>query len=374
VVPTALSLLDEHDADLDEYPEALAVLHGWQLVTAPDGRRFYRVPVATALVALPAVAVARLADDGLEADVRAGRPTAVEPLVAALLVAATAAVVHLTARSAGASAAVALATAALFAFATPAWSTGSRALWMHDPSMLALALALWCLVRASPATVAGAGALLALAVFVRPTNAVAVVVFGAWLLWTRRSSFPWFAAGGALVTAALAALNLVLYGSVLPDYVRDSRLGLSGTTAVALAGNLVSPARGLLVYSPVLALAALGWWRRRADPLADAVAAVVAGHWLVISLFPHWWGGWSYGPRFWTDVLPLLAFLLPPALAGLRARPAALAAVSALAAWSAFTHARGATDIAGFAWNTTPTNVDTAPGRLWDWSDPPFLR
>src|SRR5262245_39022246 len=53
VVPTALSLLDEHDADLDEYPDAIAALHGWQVATAPDGRRFYQVPVGTALVALP---------------------------------------------------------------------------------------------------------------------------------------------------------------------------------------------------------------------------------------------------------------------------------------------------------------------------------
>jgi hypothetical protein len=389
VIPTAFSLADEHDADLDEYPDAIAALDGWQLVTAPDGRTFYKVPVASSLLVLPMALVARAVDPAVDADVRAGRATTVEPVLASIVVAAAVAVVLLTALASGASEATALVAALVFAFATSAWSTASRALWMHGPSMLVVALSLYALVRARaderrrPFDLGAAGALLALAFFVRPTNAVVAVAFGVYAVVAYRRRVLPLVAGAGAVTIAFVALDLALYGSVLPDYIRSDRLALSATVLEALAGNLVSPARGLLVYSPVLLFAVYGFVRlrrsppagfARADGLEIAAATAVAAQWLVVSLFPHWWAGWAYGPRFLADVLPLIVWFLPAALTGLRARPVALTVFAVLAAGSVFVHARGATADATFIWNTEPVNVDDAPGRLWDWGDPPFLR
>jgi hypothetical protein len=99
---------------------------------------------------------------------------AVEVVLASFLVGATAAVIFYIALEflpISFAASIAL----IFAFATPAWSTGSRALWQHTPSMLMLAIALWILVKAveRPYLVQFAAFPLAIAYCVRPTNAIA---------------------------------------------------------------------------------------------------------------------------------------------------------------------------------------------------------
>jgi hypothetical protein len=156
------------------------------------------------------------------------------------------------------------------------------------------------------------------------------------------------------------------FDSLLPAYFLPTRLEPGdGHFFEALAGNLISPARGLLVYSPVLVLAVA----RPATPEERLFAAVPVLHWIVISTFPHWWGGDCYGARFFTDVLPYFAWFLAPVLAVPRRRVAI-----ALAVLSVLIHFRGATAVATHQWNDGPPTVDQDPRRLWDWADPPFLR
>jgi hypothetical protein len=139
----------------------------------------------------------------------------------------------------------------------------------------------------------------------------------------------------------------------------------------------------LLVYSPFVVLSVWGgllaWRERRHRDLVVATLAIVVGHWFVISSFPHWWGGHSYGPRFFTDVTPLLVLLLAPVAqrveADFAARRMALPAVCCvLVAWSFAVHAVGAAVRGSQSWNRLPVDVDHDPQRIWDWSDPPFLR
>ena len=51
--------------------------------------------------------------------------------------------------------------------------------------------------------------------------------------------------------------------------------------------------------------------------------AALGAHALLISTFSVWWAGFSYGPRYWTEVIPLLAIVLGLALdwASARCRP-----------------------------------------------------
>lgn len=82
---------------------------------------------------------------------------------------------------------------------------------------------------------------------------------------------------------------------------------------------MISPSRGLLVFTPVLVfsiagiLRALrsGWMR----PLSICLTVLVILHWVSISLFVGiWWGGYSYGPRLFSDMLPILVLFLIPLL------------------------------------------------------------
>jgi hypothetical protein len=77
-------------------------------------------------------------------------------------------------------------------------------------------------------------------------------------------------------------------------------------------------------------------------------------------------------------MIPVLVFFLIPIFLSFertswRWRPAQLLFVL-LAAASTVIHAEGSISTKANAWNSIPVNVDLHPQRLWDWSDPQFLR
>jgi hypothetical protein len=282
----------------------------------------------------------------------------------------------------------------LFALGTALWSTVSRGLWQHGPLILLCALGLLFLARARereerrwPAL---AGACFAAAYVVRPTALVPLGLAGlALLVWQRRALVP-FALAAALVLVPSFAYNLWIYGQLtIPFYVQNGGFlggGLRDTFAEGLAGTMVSPARGLLVYSPFVLLAVAGvWMRRRELGSVELVAAgTVLAIWILASNTRDWPGGWSYGPRLLADTLPFLAYLMLPVLDAVtrpvrtwtRATAALAAALLITAGWSVFVNARGALSWSTQVWNVRPVGAGVLdhPERFWDWEDPQFLR
>lgn len=398
-VPTAVSLVHDGDLDLDEFDAAPIRNHyGFRRI----GSHSYDVyPWTVALLAVPAVVAIDLLH---AADIGAGAVALVErnrmgPLQLVLGAVVTTVAVMLVAvlayeRMSGDQPRrrrLALLLGLGFATTTAAWSTASRALWQHGPSMALLALAVLVASRiergASPRAARSAvvlGATLAAAYAVRPTNAVVAAVIGVWLAVRHRRLVAPFAIGAAVVAGVWVAVNIAAFGSVLPPYHSARRLALHGQFLEAVAANLVSPARGLLVFSPVALLAGAGlahcWRRRTVTSLDVAVAVAVTAHLLVVSASREgWWAGHAYGPRFMTDVLPLLAWLAVPAVDALGARwatggaRAAAAVLAVMVAWSVVVNAEGAWLRTVHCWNITPTNIDHQPQRVWSLSDPQVL-
>jgi hypothetical protein len=137
-----------------------------------------------------------------------------------------------------------------------------------------------------------------------------------------------------------------------------------------LGGILLSPGRGLFVYSPIFLLSVLGIglaWRRSGDALLRYLSVGVLFTILFYGKWWVWWGGWTYGPRILADLTPILALLLYP-LKDLLKRSRGLTAVFIIfAVWSIAAHSIGAFLDDG-NWNARP-NVDLFPKRLWSWSD-----
>ncbi len=301
---------------------------------------------------------------------------------ASLIMAVSAAIMYLIGRE-YLRAPYALLLTTAYALGTPAYSTASRALWQHGPSMLLLSLALLLLVRArrQPAAVAFVALPLGLAYIVRPTNSVSVAVISLYVLFVYRSYFVRYVLLGLLVALLFVGLNLAVYHMVLPPYFSAARLG-SATLGEALLGNLVSPSRGVLTHSPILLLAPVGVFlkvrRGQWESLDWTLALIIVLHWLVISAFPHWWAGYSFGPRFFADVMPYAAYFLIPVLslaqAGTRRATALTGAYVLLLIPSIAIHHHGATSLAVWGWNATPANIDEQPNRLWDWADPQVMR
>ncbi len=111
----------------------------------------------------------------------------------------------------------------------------------------------------------------------------------------------------------LAAYNLVRSGNLLDlGYAPDETF--STPLWRGLAGLLISPGKGLFLYSPILlaALAGLPALFRRDRATALLSLGVAIAFPLLYAGWFMWWGGWSWGPRFLVPSLPFLCLFLAP--------------------------------------------------------------
>lgn len=306
----------------------------------------------------------------------------IEMEAASFLLAVAAAVIYFTARR-YLTERKSIVLALLYALATPAYSVGGRALWQHSPSMLLLAIVIFMLLKAEekPSLAAWAGLPVALSYTVRPTDSLFVVVFTAFVAVRYRAYLLRYVLAALPVAAIFVAYNFSVYHDVLSPYYHSRLDGFSpgnrATFAAALAGNLVSPSRGLLVYTPVFLFSIWsmlrGLWQ---VPLKNWLSALALAHWVAISSYVAcWWAGMCYGPRFFSDVTPLFVLFLIPYLAGWEHLSRFVrTAFIACALIGLAMHLRGGWSIAVYDWNVLPVSVDQHPERNWNWSDPPFLR
>jgi hypothetical protein len=145
----------------------------------------------------------------------------------------------------------------------------------------------------------------------------------------------------------------------------------------AWAGLLVSPSRGLLVFSPIVLVALLGtraaFVRGDREPFVWCLVAMAAQLALFAS-YSVWWGGHTYGPRYLVDVLPLAVPLAALALSAPRLPRVRTIAATLAVAWSIAVAATGAFCYPHDAWNTDPTEIDRDHARLWDVDDNQIVR
>jgi hypothetical protein len=211
----------------------------------------------------------------------------------------------------------ALAGAATLGFGTALWTVAADQLWSHGPDALWLSCALLALSRRSPWAF---GACLGLAVATRPHLAVVAACVGtAWAVHDRsvarllQVGLP-SAAGLAFVvwwnswyhgTGSVAGG----YGYAAPNLARPPAES-GGDYLEAVLGTLVSPACGLLLYSPVVLLALLALRRhRRVAPWWASAAAAGGCLYLAVQLriSPHFVGGGGgfFGNRYAVEALVL---------------------------------------------------------------------
>lgn len=272
---------------------------------------------------------------------------------------------------------------AAYAFGASVWTISSQALWQHTAGGLLLVLALLALERWSgdrrrlrPLLAAGIYAGLALAV--RPTNlflaiaaALALAIHGA-----RFRALAAFLTPVALAGALTASWNLWLF----EDLRANSAVALSPRLLDGLAGLLLSPSHGLLIYTPFVIFGVAGvavWWRtghNRGSLLLTTSVAFCAASLALVSGWPMWWGGHCWGPRLLTETIPFLILLILPAMDGIASSRPWRALFLCLVLYSVFVQFVGAFFYPKGLWEEKPVNVDFHPGRLWDWADNPVRR
>jgi hypothetical protein len=151
---------------------------------------------------------------------------------------------------------------------TGAWSVASNALWQHGPAMLWIALALYLVSRGHRVW---GGLAFGLAILTRPHIALIAAAVGIAVGLTKRSFKPVLAVGsGSLLgLLALVGYNWAVFGSMSisggygPVFAERAANSSLSWYLKNIAGALVDPIHGLLIWAPFLILLipglAKGW-------------------------------------------------------------------------------------------------------------------
>lgn len=363
------------------------------------GDRFYCwYPPGSTILSMPYIAVANAR--GISATQPNGAhnqrgDSKIQADLAALLMAGLTVITYFTARL-FLSSEWSLVIAAATAFGTTVWSVASRSMWIHTWGIFVLAIVVWLIARAEirqrslyPVALATC---LSWLYFIRPSFAVSIIAVSIYVLIRHRAALLPLVVTGGLWLAAFFGYSYYHFGTLLPDYYKSQSylINVKPWFWTGLAGILVSPARGLFVYCPIMFF--LGYllvrYRKQLRPgLTWLALGNVCGHIAFMAAYAGWYGGHCFGPRYCTDVIPWFALLGILAVdARLRWAASNSSANSLgrtrvewsfgllLLAVSVLMNGIGATSFNAWYWNMTPTNVDQDHSRLWDWKNPPFLQ
>ncbi|MFY9613928.1 MAG: glycosyltransferase family 39 protein [Candidatus Dormiibacterota bacterium] len=288
-----------------------------------DGHNYSDHGIGASLLLVPAV----LVDGGVETS----RAVFVIAMVNPLLSAGTAVLLLLLLLDLGFSPRAGLVITLLYAFATIAWPYAHDSFDVTAAAFLGL-LALWAARRRGEGGgwrwVLLSGVALAVGVLIRYSTGLAVLPIAAYLAWRRRRQGP-----GAIlaevaswlgpiagVTLLVAWLNWARWGDPLqlglPEAAQNYVQPLA-EQAISLVGLLASPGKGLLLFSPLFILGAVGVRRllHRDAAFTWVTVAVVAVTLLFYARLTTWHGDYSWGPRMLVPLAPLLMLWCAPMLA-----------------------------------------------------------
>lgn len=334
------AVLEEGSLHLDSVLEATHQGHqaAYWILASKDGRHASMYPVVTPLLVTPLYIPAwlYLRHAGWTQERLAFAGLFMEKIAASAVAGLTVGLVFLALRRRMARR-NALLLAAAFAAGTNTWVIGSQALWQHGTGELFAAAALlaitgrpswWNLLLAG-----GAAGLLAAS---RPPDVVLSAGFALYALFWAKRRFPVFALAAAAPIVLTVAYNLWMFGNLSGGYGVIGAAQSSffqGSMLVGIAGLLVSPGKGLFVFSPFLLFLPLLFRRSLADrPHRALTLCLVSSVILQILLYARvdWRAGYSWGPRFLTDMLPILVWMLAPIVESLGSRSRRLFVAAAL--------------------------------------------
>lgn len=174
----------------------------------------------------------------------------------------------------------------LFGLGTATWGASSMHLWPHGPAQLAIALAVWFLVRGKDL---GAGLALAVAVLIRPPVILIALCLAALKAYNERSWGPLTKVGVPSVAAAFTYLAYMqtTFGSWSPLASYNAVGGLLGYDGFTgwlenVIAAFVGLPNGVLVWSAWIAAALVTWRSTRAlVPMWLFLTPVIAAAYVV---------------------------------------------------------------------------------------------
>ena len=228
---------------------------------------------------------------------------------------------------------------ALYLFATVNFAMVSQALWQHGAVQLFTILSLLFLYRGSGRKIdtLTSGLFLGLAILSRPTAGILLPYFILLAIYLQKKelldknlSMGSLIAVGKFKLIFLAGLlpaliffiwyNATYFGSIA-NQGYASQIGGNWLTPFpqGFLGLWLSPSKGILIYSSVFIFSLVGFGLSLKNGVKKHLdqfifISIVSTHTLLLGSWKHWYGGYSFGYRMASDVIPFLILLLIPYL------------------------------------------------------------
>jgi len=230
------------------------------------------------------------------------------------------------------------------------------------------------------------GILSGLFVFNRPVDSILLVPILYYILNLRDQRIAYYFGSMALSGGPFLLYNFYYFGNLFGGYGSFLQaFSIDTKNLISFAGLLISPSRGLFIYSPILIFSIFGYIKSRkienknVKNLFHFFGIAILTQILIYSFFNVWWAGGSYGPRFLTGMLPGLFIFLGLYIEEIHIniKPKKnlfiIFIFSILLIWSIFVQIVGAFYYPNGDWNGSP-NVDLHPEKCWYWNDTQIMR
>jgi len=284
----------------------------------------------------------------------------------------------------------ALALGAAYTLGTALWPIASQSLWQHGPSVLWWSVCFYALIRVESAAekrernrfLLLSGLAAGAAVLCRTINGAGAAVLCLAALHRYRLPAWRFVLPAAVLTTILLSYNCAIFGSWKGGDVVLHSLNwelnrvrgepFSTPLLFGLAGQTISPSRGMFVFSPFLLFSLWGMaaiWRQP-DPQWRIFALTIPAPLIMLIVFSKfiiWWGGNAhYGPRYQIEMYPFLILYIAAVWPRIVAFKPLLYAFILLLAYSIFVQWIGAFCYPS-GWAVEPFSVSLDYSRYWDW-------
>jgi hypothetical protein len=218
----------------------------------------------------------------------------------------------------------------IYLFATVNFAMLSQSLWQHGTLQLFSILGLYFVLdylkspNFKPSSAFLGGLFYGLAILSRPTAALGLLFIGIFAVIKLKDSkyilkSGVFAALGILVNIAffLWYNNKYYVGIENQGYASQLFGSWVSPFPISFIGVWLSPSKGILTYSPVFLFSFVGFYVAVKKGLKENLQylfyfLIVIIHTLIISFWKHWYGGYSFGYRMSSDIIPYLVLLMVP--------------------------------------------------------------
>jgi hypothetical protein len=187
----------------------------------------------------------------------------------------------------------------------------SQALWQHGTVQFftILSLIFWARERYFLTYL-----FLGFGILSRPTAGIVLLVLSLFILYTKKLNFKIVRDVflGILIPLSFFIFYNFTYYQDISNQGYSSQLSNSwlGNFPESFVGMWLSPSKGILIYSPIFIFSLIGIYQGfKKNSLIRVSFWIILLHTLVLSKWKHWYGGFGFGYRMVSDIIPF--FIIP---------------------------------------------------------------